>query len=131
MSVLDASALLAYLHGEPGSDAVADVLASGARIGATNFAETLSKLSDVGRQPAEVIEQLREAGILGGLLDVEPLTFDDAVKIAELRAETRDAGLSLADRACLALGLRLGTAIFTADRAWVELDLGADVHTIR
>ena len=131
MSVLDASALLAYLHGEAGGDTVADVLADGARISAANFAETLTKLAEAERRPKDVVEQLREQGILGGLLDVEPLTLDDAIAIAELRPETRKAGLSLGDRACIALGRRLGEPILTADRRWAELDLGADVRAIR
>lgn len=131
MSVLDASALLAYLHGETGSDIVTEALTHGTRMSAANFAETLSELAETERRPEDVVEQLREQGILGGLLDVEPLTLDDAIAIAELRAETRKAGLSLGDRACIALGRRLGEPILTADRRWAELDVGADVRAIR
>jgi ribonuclease VapC len=130
-SVLDASALLAYLHDEPGAEEVAEALAATAVISAANWAETLSKLADVGHQPREVADRLRDQGVLYALLDVEPLTGDDAATIAELRAATRDAGLSLGDRACLALGLRLGLPIVTADRAWEELGLGLTIRVIR
>ena len=129
--VLDASALLAYLNGETGTDAVAEELAATARIGAANWAETLSKLADAGNEPREVVERLRREGVLDGLLEVEPLTAEDAFAMAELRTKTRDSGLSLADRACLALGDRLGLPIVTADRAWADLELGLTIHTIR
>lgn len=131
MSVLDASALLAYLHGESGADVVERVIAEGSTIGAANFAEALSKLADAGRPPRDVVEQLQSHGILGGLLRIEPLTGDDAIVIGELRPETRDAGLSLGDRACIAVGRRLGGPIYTADRDWVGRDLGVEVHAIR
>jgi PIN domain nuclease of toxin-antitoxin system len=51
--------------------------------------------------------------------------------IADLRRPTSHLGLSLADRACLALALRLGLPIVTADRAWAELELAVQVQTIR
>lgn len=130
-SVLDASAFLAYLHGEPGADVVADAIAATACIGAANLAETLAKLADSGPTPRDAVTQLTEIGILDGLVQVEPVTAEDAVAIAELRAATRDAGLSLGDRACLALGARLGLPVVTADRAWAELELGVPVQTIR
>jgi ribonuclease VapC len=129
--VLDASALLAYLHGETGADVVTEALAETAAISAANWAETLSKLVDIGHQPTESATALREQGVLDALLEVEPLTEIDAVRMAELRTETRDAGLSLGDRACLALGLRLGLPIVTADRAWEGLGLEVEIRPIR
>src|SRR5205823_12845840 len=77
--ILDASALLAYLHGEPGADDVAEALAESAVISAANWAETLSKLGDIGQAPSDVVTRLRDEGVLGALLAVEPLTEDDAV----------------------------------------------------
>jgi ribonuclease VapC len=129
--ILDASALLAYLHGETGADEVAAALAETAVISAANWAETLSKLSDIGHAPSEVMARLRDEGVLGALLEVEPLTEDDAVTMAQLRSQTRAAGLGLGDRACLALGARLGLRIVTADRAWTALELGVSIQTIR
>jgi ribonuclease VapC len=130
-SVLDASALLAYLQGEPGGQTVQAAVAVGAIINSVNYAEVLSRLSDVGEEPATAHRRLQELGLVGGLLEVMPLTEDDAVAMADLRTTTRVHGLSLGDRACLATGLRLGRPVFTADRTWAALDVGAAVRLIR
>lgn len=120
--VLDASALLAYLHDEEGADAVADAVAGGAVISAANWAETLSKLAELGHAPDHMAAELEAQGLLHGLVEVVPLTAEDALAIAELRPRTRERGLSLGDRACLALAQRLRLPVLTADREWVELD---------
>lgn len=130
-SVLDASALLAYLHEEPGADVVADALAESARMSTANFAETLSKLADAGRVPAEVADELADRGILGGLLVLEPVTGDDALTIADIRATTGRRDISLGDRACLALALRLGLPVLTSDGSWADLGLDVAVQPIR
>jgi ribonuclease VapC len=131
--VLDASGLLAYLHDEEGASEVADALASRATISAANLAEALSKIAERGADPREVVAELEARGLLGGLLDVEPLTAEDAVVIAEMRVPTREQGLGLGDRSCLALGRRLGLPVMTADHAWVELEgtLGIRVQAVR
>jgi len=130
--VLDASALLAYLHDEAGAEAVADAIARSAAISAANWAETLSKLAEHGVDSGRLAGELEEQGLLHGLLEVVPLTAADAVAIAELRPRTRDLGWSLGDRACLALALRLDRPVLTADRSWARLDeLGLDVRPIR
>jgi ribonuclease VapC len=126
--VLDASALLAYLHDEPGADEVANAVSQSAAISAANWAETLSKLAEKGADPRRIATDLEEQGLLHGLLEVVPLTAEDAIAIAELRPPTRDSGLSLGDRACLALALRLDIPVLTADKSWDDLkDLGVDV----
>ena len=130
-SVLDASALLAYLHDEPGAEVVADALAESARMSTANFAETLSKLADAGRVPAEVADELADRGILGGLLILEPVTGDDALTIADIRATTGRRDISLGDRACLALALRLGLPVLTSDGSWADLGLDVAVQPIR
>lgn len=119
--VLDASALLAYLHDEPGSDAVTGAISESAAISAANWAETLSKVAETGLDPAQVARDLEEQGLLDGLLEVVPLTAGDALVIGGLRVQTKEFGLSLGDRACLALGMRLELPILTADREWAEL----------
>ena len=131
--VLDASALLAYLHDEDGASEVAEALEHRATISAANLAEALSKLAEQGAEPAKLVVELEERGVLGGLINVEPLTTDDAITIASLFEPTRSHGLGLGDRACLALGQRLGLPVMTADRVWVELekDVGVDVYSIR
>jgi ribonuclease VapC len=120
--VLDASGLLAYLQDEAGAGEVAEVLARGAAIGAANLAEVLSKIAEHGGEPRDLLRTLEEQGLLGGLLQVEPLTAEDSARIGELRPLTRDYGLGLGDRACLALALRLRVPVMTADRVWAELE---------
>lgn len=131
-SVLDASALLAYVQEEDGAAEVTEALAATATISALNLAEALSKLAERGADPREVVTRLTEAGVLEGLLEVAPLTTEDALLIAELRPQTREYGLSIADRACLALGIGLGLPVITADRRWSELEnVAAEVRSIR
>jgi ribonuclease VapC len=131
--VLDASGLLAYLQDESGAEDVAEHLGNGASMSAANLAETLSKLAQRGASPQQAMEALTEQGLLGGLIEVEPLTDEDALVIAELDALTRDLGLGLGDRACLALGRRLGLPVMTADRAWLELEgsIGVQIYAFR
>lgn len=102
-------ALLAYLNDEAGAQAVEDALVRGSAISAVNLAEVLSKLAEIGEDPDEAIENLQRQGLVGGQLAVFPLTADDAVVVAKLHATTKAHGLSLGDRACLGLALRLGS----------------------
>lgn len=130
-TVLDASALLAYLRDEPGADVVADAVATGAVISTVNLGEVLSRVADRGADPARVARQMTDRGLLGGALAVEPFTTADAIEIARLRPLTRDLGLSLGDRACLALASRLDAPVLTADSAWSTLDLPLELRPIR
>lgn len=125
--VLDASAVLALLFGERGGEAVRAHLRTGV-IGAANLAEVLAKLSDHG-MPAE--QAARAVAILG--LEVAPMTEAQAQRSAGLRSATRAAGLSLGDRACLALAAELGVPALTADRGWdaVAGAAGVAVQVIR
>jgi len=125
--VLDASTVLALLFEEPGAEIVRAQLRTGV-IGAANLAEVLAKLSDHGL-PA--VEAVRAVAILG--LEVAPMTEGQAQRSAELRPVTRSAGLSLGDRACLALAAELGAPAVTADRGWgaVAGPAGVRVQVIR
>lgn len=129
--VLDASALLAYLGNEPGADVVADAIAGGVTISTVNLGEALSTLVARGKDPADVASDLTDRGLLDGAIAVEPFTAADAIEAARLRPLTRSAGLSLADRACLALAHRLSAPVLTADHAWTGLELDVDVRPIR
>ena len=129
--VLDATALLAYLNDEAGAQPVEDALVSGSAISAVNMAEVLSKLAELGKEPDEVSAELQRRGFLGGTLAVVPLTAEDAVVLANLHRRTKAHGLSLGDRACLGLALRLRLPALTADRAWSRLKIGVKVKVIR
>ena len=125
--VLDASAVLALLFEEPGAELVRAHLRTG-MIGAANLAEVLAKLSDHGLPASEAA---RAVAILG--LEVAPMTEAQAQRSAELRPVTRTAGLSLGDRACLALAAELGASAVTADRGWAGIAeaTGVSVQVIR
>jgi ribonuclease VapC len=130
-AILDASALLAYLRDEPGADVVVDAIATGAVISTVNLGEVLSRVADRDADPARVARQMTDRGLLDGALAVEPFTTVDAIEIARLRPLTRDLGLSLGDRACLALATRLDAPVLTADSAWSKLDLPLELRQIR
>jgi ribonuclease VapC len=124
-AVLDASALLALLREEPGSDVVAATI-PGAAISAVNLAEVVGKLVDAGMSESSA----RDA-TLGLGLDVHPFDAETAFVVGGLRGKTRDAGLSLGDRACLALAMQTSLPAITADRGWKSLKLGVTVKIIR
>lgn len=121
--VLDASAFLAYLLGEPGGEEVRDALAGGAVISAVNWAEVLSKLADAGIEPGEAAARLARERVLPGLVSVAPFDAEHALEAARLRPLTRSAGLSLGDRACLALGRLAGLDVLTSEASWAPLGL--------
>lgn len=123
--VLDASALLAYLQNEPGSDSVGGVL-EGAAISTVNWAEVIQKARAGKVETGGLREDLEALG-----LRLEPFTTAQAEVAGELWERTRKLGLSLGDRACLALGLENGESVYTTDRAWKQLNLGIAIEAIR
>jgi ribonuclease VapC len=129
--VLDASALLSYLRDEPGADVVAEAIASGALISTVNLAEVFSRVADRGGDPAKLAADLTQSGLLDGAITVEPFTVADAIDAGRLRPLTRDAGLSLGDRACLALARRLDAPALTADTDWQGIAHGVELRPIR
>jgi PIN domain nuclease of toxin-antitoxin system len=128
--VLDASALLAYLRDEPGIDEVGRALRQRAAISSVNWAEVLSKLVDFGYDASAAGEQFRDRG-LGAALTIWPFDERFARHVASLRDLTRPFGLSLGDRACLALGSFLKVPILTADHKWGELKIRVRLRFIR
>jgi ribonuclease VapC len=123
--VADASAILAALKNEPFGNLDPRRLV-GATVSAVNVCEVLSKLHDDGLKDTQA-----EAAV--STMDLSVVAFDtsQARAAARLRSITRHAGLSLGDRACLALGLHLGRPVITADRVWTSLDIGVEVVVIR
>lgn len=125
-SVLDASALLTALLGEPGEARTREAIGAGAVIGTVNLAEVVARLSDLGLPEQEGRRRVRQIA-----LDVTPFDEELAYAVGALRPLTRHLGLSLGDRACLALAQRLGLPALTADRAWGTLQLGIAIEVVR
>lgn len=130
-SVLDASALLAFIRQEPGGTAVQRFLDRRAGISAVNWAETLTKLADAGEDPSAAAFRIRSGEMLGASLAILPFEEREAREAACLRKATQAQGLSLGDRACLATARVLGATAVTADRSWSKLNVGIRVHVIR
>lgn len=125
--ILDTSALLAYLWEEPGEARVADLLTTErCFLGATNLAELISKVIERGLPENNVPTIVNSLNV-----EIVPLTQVHAELSGILRQSTRHLGLSLGDRACLALAKTLGGVAITADRPWLALDIGINVECIR
>lgn len=124
-TVLDASVVLAVVQGEPGHERILQLAEPGC-ISTVNLAEARSKLADKGLD-AETIE-LTLGMVRKSVFD---FTDDDSKAVAVLRAGTRAEGLSLGDRACLALAQRLGAVALTADKSWSRLSLPVEIQLIR
>ena len=123
-AVLDSSAVLALLFGEKGADRVKSVL-PGALLSTVNFAEIVSTLCERGMPQDQARLAIEAIGV--ALVD---FGIDQACTTGDLRNRTRSAGLSLGDRACLALAQQKNRPAMTADAAWGQLS-GFDVVVIR
>ncbi len=124
--VLDASAILAILNREPGADKLTVELLNEAVSSAVNLAEVQTILVTQGGIPDDAWEDA-----CSPLRKAVPFTPEQAKIAGSLAAQTRALGLSLGDRACLALGIQLGAPVYTTDRAWKKLKVGIEVHLLR
>lgn len=124
--ILDASAILALLWNEPGSEQV-EAVVERAAVCAVNWSEVAAVLSDRGMS----VETARTALDALPVAAIVPFDRELSEIAGSLRRETRRAGLSLGDRACLALAMQRKLPAITADRAWTTLGLGAEVRLIR
>lgn len=129
--VLDSSALLAFLREEPGAERVAAALGRGTSISAVNWSEVLTKLADLGFDLELCEKSFETSGALAAALAIVPFDAEQARLAAELRASTRASGLSLGDRACLALAVHLEASALTADREWSTLALPVEIRLVR
>ncbi|MGA9981532.1 MAG: type II toxin-antitoxin system VapC family toxin [Candidatus Sulfotelmatobacter sp.] len=124
--VLDASAILAVINGEPGVEKLTSSLLARAVGSAVNLAEVQSKLVTRGWTSEEAWEDATST-----LLEIVPFDEEQAKLAGDLVTQTRPVGLSLGDRACLALGMALKAPVYTADRTWKKVRVGVRVHVIR
>ena len=125
MIVLDASALLALLFREAGHDTVASFLAQ-SYLSTVNLSEVLGRFARDGHDVQQARKQIDASPI-----KIIPFSAQQAAIAATLLPFTKPLGLSLADRACLALAIDRQAAVVTADRVWLELEIRIDVISIR
>jgi PIN domain nuclease of toxin-antitoxin system len=124
--VLDASVMLAFIQGEPGSEKLTEELLRGAVCGAVNLAEVHAKLVSRGWPVDEAWEDARTP-----TQEVIPFDLSQARIAGDLVPHTRAFGLSLGDRACLALALIFKAPVYTTEQTWKKLKLEVPVHVIR
>jgi PIN domain nuclease of toxin-antitoxin system len=124
--VVDSSVLLAVIHQERGFETITPEFLTRAIISTVNLAEVQSKLVSSGWPSDDAW-----ADATGAVREVIPFTAKHARAAGNMIAQTHSFGLSLGDRACLALGLALHAPVYTADRSWTNLKLGIRIHTIR
>jgi ribonuclease VapC len=124
-AVLDSSVVLAVLLNEPGADAAITLL-QGGQLSTVNLLETHARMLFKGASASHSWSRILSLGC-----EVCPLTERQAQIAAELGPVTRAYGLSLGDRACLALAIERKATVYTTDRVWSELDLGIEVVVIR
>ena len=123
--VLDTSAILAVINEEPGAEIVRPAL-DHAIINTVTLAEVITKMADWGMSENDVQDRLNDLDIR-----IVPFDEDQAYRTGMLRPATRRFGLSLGDRACLALGMISNSPVLTADRNWARVPLDLDLRLIR
>jgi len=123
-AVLDASAFLALIRGEPGAEVVGEYRRTA--LSSVNLTETVSRLIDLGMTPDAAVDVVDYYPTI-----VLPFDRDLALRASALRDPTRRFGLSLGDCACLALAMRESLPVLTTDRVWTSLDLNIQIRLIR
>jgi PIN domain nuclease of toxin-antitoxin system len=123
--IVDASAIIAVLLDEPGRERVEALLPSAA-ISSVNLSEVVTAMLNRGHDFTEAVSKVSRFA-----LEVIDFTEDHAFEAARLRPLTAKQGLSLGDRACLALASIEGLPVMTADRSWGSVDVGVQIDVIR
>ena len=124
--VLDASAVLAVIEAEPGHEKLTPELLAGAVCSAVNLAEAQAKLVSRGLSSKEAWQDATSP-----IVEIVPFSADHARISGDLVTQTKPLGLSLGDRACLALGMAWHAPIYTAERMWSKVKVGVPIHVIR
>ena len=125
MIVLDSSALIAFMFHEKGYERVAAIIDDSC-ISAVNFSEVIGRFVRDGYDPETVMKRIARSSI-----EIVPFGTADATLTASLLPATRPLGLSLGDRACLALAISRRIGAITADHPWLELDFPIEITCIR
>jgi ribonuclease VapC len=125
VAALDSSAILAVFFQESGAEIVTPILRGGL-LSTVNLVEVHTRMIDRGAQP-----QQASSWVQGLQCEVCFFTHEQARIAAELRPLTRPFGLSLGDRACLALAIDRKATVYTTDRVWKDLSLGIEIEVIR
>lgn len=125
LAVLDSSAVLAVFLNEPGGEIVIPIL-EGALLSTVNLAEVHTRMLDRGVMAAHAWSRVQSVQC-----EICFFTEQQARIAAELLPVTRPFGLSLGDRACLALAIDRRATVYTTDRIWKNLSLGINVEVIR
>lgn len=125
-AVLDASAVMAIINNERGADKLTPEILDAAATSAVNLAEVHGKLLQWGFTKENAWMAANAA-----VHEAVPFTAEQAKTAGDLVIQTRALGLSLGDRACLALGIALRAPVYTADRSWKDLNVGVRIHVIR
>lgn len=125
-TVLDATAILAVINAEPGAEKLTPDLLAGAVGSAVNLAEVQTKLVSRGWTSDDAWEDATSP-----IREVLPFDEEQARMAGDLVTQTRHLGLSLGDRACLALGIALKVPVYTAEKAWKKVKVGVRIHVIR
>jgi PIN domain nuclease of toxin-antitoxin system len=123
--VFDSSALVALVRREQGADAIAGYLGRAA-ISSVNLAEAYGRLLREAFRPDELRQDL-----VALELAVHSFDAEQAYLAGRMEPGTRPLGLSLGDRACLALAITLGLPALTGDRQWRKANVGAQVQVFR
>lgn len=123
--VLDASALLALLQREQGADVVAAVLQD-ASVSTVNWSEVMQKALVQGIETDDMQSEFEALGV-----KIVPFSTSQAELAAQLWQESKSLGLSLGDRACLALAMEDHAIALTADTVWTQLDASVHIQVIR
>ena len=126
--VLDTSALLAILNEETGAEIFTQQfeLLANATMSAVNISEAYGKLVGRGIRAEDAWE-----AVIAPIPEIVDFDTEQAKIAGWLQPQTRSLGLSLGDRACLALGIALKAPVYTADRAWKKLRLEVSIQVIR
>jgi PIN domain nuclease of toxin-antitoxin system len=124
--VLDASAILAVINGELGAENLTPQLLARAVASAVNLAEVQTKLVSRGWTSAQAWEDATSP-----VREILPFDEEQARIAGDLVTQPRHLGLSLGDRACLALGIALNLPVHTAEKAWKKLKINVPIHVIR